>query len=80
MLCQYDGKPWECGRTFEYFGRLEQDASPEAVTYQSVVLQKLKRKINGLQQSGRFPEMEYYNLIYQELKEAVRKISAAGQP
>ncbi len=66
MLCEYDGTVRECSDCFEYFGRLTEDNSEEAVRYKEMIKGKLKRKMNGLIQSGKTEEAgQYKSLIYQ---------------
>lgn len=78
MLCAYDGQSRPCNEQTEYFGLLGEDASPEAMQYKSTVLQKLNRKISGLQKAGRTDEAARYAGIYQRLK-AVCLRSAAEE-
>ncbi len=67
MLCSYDGIIRECSSRFEYIGMLDEDSSPEAAAYIDMVKGKLRRKINGLRQSGKDGEAEYYQGIYETL-------------
>ena len=67
MLCVYDGKIRECDKRFEYIGMLGEDASPEAEAYIDMIKTNLRRKISGLEQSGKNDESAYYRSIYEQI-------------
>ncbi len=67
MLCVYDGKKRPCDHRFEYIGMLGEDPSPEANAYIDMIMSKLRRKINGLRQSGKENEAAYYQDIYNSI-------------
>ena len=69
MLCVYDGRVRKCGSRFEYLGRLADDSSEEAVRYADMIKGKLKKKINGLLQSGDSEAAESCGRILRELEE-----------
>lgn len=69
MMCVYDGKQRKCDSKFEYLGKLADDTSDEAVRYADMIKGKLKRKINGLMQSGDSVSAEKYRIVLNELED-----------
>lgn len=69
IVSEYDGKRRECPADFKYLGLLINESGLERDLYIESVERKLKKKINGLKQSGRLEEAALYE---GELAEVMR--------
>lgn len=68
MLCRYDGVIRECSKKIQYIGSLGDDDSEEADGYINMIKTKLKRKIDGLEKSGRLDEAAYFRSVIEEIE------------
>lgn len=72
IVSEYDGKIRECSAAFKYLGLLINEVGIERDMYIDSVIRKLKKKIDGLRESGNISEAEIYETDLKQIMEYLK--------